>query len=193
VKYQVPSQFLRRSSISCRQSVPTSALVADRSVAFHCVPICAIVFHVASFASTRVVTGCGYPVAAAYGLLRGVLSFPVGQKADENDAYYHRLYYHRLYVKGSLRGVPVTVPDWALRVRALRKSLDLKQVEFAVRFSVTQAAVSRWESGTKEPSPENYIRMANMAAKPACLWFLEKAGVDVPRLRTLILNEKEGR
>jgi len=87
----------------------------------------------------------------------------------------------------------VTVPDWALRVRALRKSLDLKQVEFAARFSVTQAAVSRWENGTKEPSPENYIRMANMAAKPACFWFLEKAGVDVPRLRRLILNGKEGR
>ena len=87
----------------------------------------------------------------------------------------------------------MTAPEWALRVRALRKSLDLKQVEFAARFSVTQAAVSRWESGTKEPSPENYIRMANMAAKPACLWFLEKAGVDVPRLRNLILNEKEGK
>ena len=93
----------------------------------------------------------------------------------------------------SLRGAPVTVPDWALHVRALRKSLDLKQVEFAARFFVTQAAVSHWESGTKEPSPENYIRMANMAAKPACLWFLEKAGVDVPRLRSLILNEKEGK
>jgi hypothetical protein len=63
----------------------------------------------------------------------------------------------------------------------------------ARNYSPRHTAVSRWENGTKEPSPENYIRMANMAAKPICFWFLEKAGVDMPRLRSLILNGKDGK
>jgi hypothetical protein len=56
-------------------------------------------------------------------------------------------------------------------------------VEFAKRFNVTQAAVSRWESGVKEPSTENYIRMGNLAREPGCYWFWKKAGVDVDRIR----------
>jgi len=86
----------------------------------------------------------------------------------------------------------VALPDWAQRVGTLRKELGLKQVQFAAKFGVTQAAISRWESGAKEPSAENYIRMGNMAAKPGCFWFLEKAGVDVTRLRRLFLEEKAG-
>jgi transcriptional regulator with XRE-family HTH domain len=78
----------------------------------------------------------------------------------------------------------VTLPEWATRVRALRKALGLKQLEFATRFSVTQAAVSRWENGSKEPSAENYIRMGNMAHEPECFWFWKKAGLDVSRIRT---------
>ena|SRR5438067_3230361 len=85
----------------------------------------------------------------------------------------------------------VALPDWAQRVGTLRKELGLKQVQFAAKFGVTQAAISRWESGAKEPSAENYIRMGNMAAKPGCFWFLEKAGVDVTRLRRLFLEEKQ--
>ena len=84
----------------------------------------------------------------------------------------------------------MTVPEWAERIAALRKKLALKQVEFAQTFRVTQAAVSLWESGTKEPSVENYIRMGNMAAKPGCFWFLEKAGLDLRRLRSLLAEEK---
>jgi transcriptional regulator with XRE-family HTH domain len=72
---------------------------------------------------------------------------------------------------------------------ALRKQLDLKQVDFAKRFNVTQAAISRWESGTKEPSVENYIRMGNIAYAPDCYWFWERAGVDIERLRTLVSEE----
>lgn len=80
----------------------------------------------------------------------------------------------------------MTVPEWAERVAALRKKLELKQIEFAQRFHVTQAAVSRWESGVKEPSVENYIRMGNIAPDPECFWFWEKAGVDINRIRALL-------
>jgi len=84
----------------------------------------------------------------------------------------------------------VTKPEWSERVAALRKKLKLKQAEFAEAFGVTQAAVSRWECGKKEPSFENYIRMGNMAADPDCFWFWVKAGVDVDRIRSLILQKE---
>src|SRR5437773_2514162 len=45
----------------------------------------------------------------------------------------------------------VALPDWAQRVGTLRKELGLKQVQFAAKFGVTQAAISRWESGAKQP------------------------------------------
>ena len=82
-----------------------------------------------------------------------------------------------------------TTPEWAQHVEALRRELGLKQVDFAKRFNVTQAAVSRWENGSKEPSVENYIRMGNVARPPECYWFWKHAGFDIERLRNLILEE----
>jgi DNA-binding XRE family transcriptional regulator len=75
-------------------------------------------------------------------------------------------------------------PEWAQKVRELRESLGLRQVDFAAKFSVTQAAISRWETGIKEPSTDNYIKMGNMASKPSCFWFWEKAGFDLARIRS---------
>lgn len=77
----------------------------------------------------------------------------------------------------------MTTPDWAERILALRKNLGLKQVDFATHFGVTQAAVSRWENGSKEPSVENYLRMGNLATAPDCYWFWERAGLDLTRIR----------
>lgn len=76
-------------------------------------------------------------------------------------------------------------PNWASRIVALRKSLGLLQVEFAQRLLVTQAAVSRWENGSSNPSAENYIRMADLADDINCVWFWKQAGVDVERLARL--------
>ena len=84
----------------------------------------------------------------------------------------------------------VTRPEWANRIVALRKQLGLLQTQFAERLQVTQAAVSRWESGDSEPSPENYIRMANLADEMNCLWFLEHVGVDVSRIERLVAARK---
>ena len=85
----------------------------------------------------------------------------------------------------------MTEAEWAHRVAGLRRKLNLTQVEFAKIFGVTQAAVSRWESGTKEPSIENYIRMGNIAAESDCRWFWEKAGVDVNRVVTLLGQQQK--
>jgi transcriptional regulator with XRE-family HTH domain len=72
--------------------------------------------------------------------------------------------------------------EWAARVAALRKQLGLLQADFGQLFGVRQSSVSRWENGGKEPSVENYIRMANLADEASYLWFLERAGVDTDRL-----------
>jgi DNA-binding transcriptional regulator YiaG len=77
-----------------------------------------------------------------------------------------------------------TRPEWAQKVTELRKSLGLRQVDFAAKFSVTQAAISRWETGIKEPSTENYLKMGNIASRPSCFWFWERAGVDLTRIQS---------
>ena len=84
----------------------------------------------------------------------------------------------------------MATPEWANRVVALRKQLGLLQTQFAERLRVTQAAVSRWESGASEPSAENYIRMANLADEMNYLWFLEHIGVDVSRIERLAVARK---
>lgn len=84
-----------------------------------------------------------------------------------------------------------TTPGWSQRISALRKELRENQAEFAKRFKVTQTMVSYWESGTKEPSVKNYIRMGNLAEPPVCFWFWKKAGVDVDRMRTLVTQQAD--
>jgi transcriptional regulator with XRE-family HTH domain len=88
-----------------------------------------------------------------------------------------------------MNGMPLR-PDWAQKVTELRKSLGLKQIEFAAKFAVTQAAVSRWETGVKEPSAENYIRMGNMASEPECFWFWKRAGLDLTKMRAIPEGKK---
>ena len=73
-------------------------------------------------------------------------------------------------------------PDWAQRVVSLRKELGLSQVQFAELLVVTQGAVSRWESGVKQPSAEHFLQMGNLADENECLWFWRRAGVDVKRI-----------
>jgi transcriptional regulator with XRE-family HTH domain len=79
----------------------------------------------------------------------------------------------------------VAKPEWADRVTAVRKQLGLLQTQFAERLQVTQAAVSQWESGASEPSPESYIRIANLSDDANCLWFLEHVGLDLSRMDRL--------
>jgi DNA-binding XRE family transcriptional regulator len=84
----------------------------------------------------------------------------------------------------------VAKPDWADRIAALRQYLGLLQTQFAELFGVTQAAVSQWESGSREPSVENYIRMGNLADEADCIWFWERAGVDMKRIERWISARK---
>jgi DNA-binding XRE family transcriptional regulator len=84
----------------------------------------------------------------------------------------------------------VALPEWAQRVVTLRRSLGLLQAQFAEKFGVKQSSVSRWESGTREPSIENYILMGNLADEADCVWFWERAGVEIKRIERWISARK---
>jgi predicted transcriptional regulator len=84
----------------------------------------------------------------------------------------------------------LALPEWAQRVVTLRHKLGLLQVQFADQLAVKQASVSRWESGTMEPSVEKYIRMGNLADEADCIWFWERAGVDMKRIERWISVRK---
>jgi transcriptional regulator with XRE-family HTH domain len=71
--------------------------------------------------------------------------------------------------------------EWASRIRALRvDKLKLSQPEFAARlgFPQAQAMISRWESGEKRPTPENFIALANISEGEDRLHFWEEAGLE---------------
>ena len=47
------------------------------------------------------------------------------------------------------------------RIKALRVSLGLNQVEFAAQLSVTKQSVSNWENGNILPSIDMLIKICN--------------------------------
>jgi transcriptional regulator with XRE-family HTH domain len=52
-------------------------------------------------------------------------------------------------------------------IRNLRKSLGLTQVEFAVRLGIDQGAVTNWERGKRNPSPEYLLKIASLTTDEA--------------------------
>jgi transcriptional regulator with XRE-family HTH domain len=75
------------------------------------------------------------------------------------------------------------------RIHALRRAMDLSQVAFAAEMGVGRIAALYWESGRSKPSPEAYVRMANVAKEldiSTATWFLEQAGIDIEGLRDLL-------
>ena len=49
--------------------------------------------------------------------------------------------------------------EWVRKILQLRKRLGLNQSEFAARLNYSAMALSRWESGSHEPTAEAYVRM----------------------------------
>jgi SOS-response transcriptional repressor LexA len=91
-----------------------------------------------------------------------------------------------------------SLPEWASKILKVRKRLGLNQTEFAARLNYSAMALSRWESGSHEPTSEAYIQMGNLASEPEASWFWTRAGlksadvsrmfpdrVDVPRKASL--------
>lgn len=77
------------------------------------------------------------------------------------------------------------LPEWANKILKVRRRLGLNQSEFASRLSYSAMALSRWESGSHEPTSEAYIQMGNLAGEPEASWFWTRAGMksaDVSRM-----------
>lgn len=70
------------------------------------------------------------------------------------------------------------LPQWARRVRELRKKLHLNQIDFAKRLNCSSMVVSRWERGLHKPPADCLIAMGKMAGPPAGWYFWKMAGID---------------
>jgi SOS-response transcriptional repressor LexA len=68
-------------------------------------------------------------------------------------------------------------PEWVRRILQLRKRLGLNQSEFAARLNYSAMALSRWESGSHEPTAEAYVQMGNLADASESSWFWTRAGL----------------
>jgi SOS-response transcriptional repressor LexA len=78
-----------------------------------------------------------------------------------------------------------SLPEWASKILKVRRRLGLNQSEFAARLNYSAMALSRWESGSHEPTSEAYIQMGNLAGEPEASWFWTRAGMksaDVSRM-----------
>ena len=68
-------------------------------------------------------------------------------------------------------------PEWVRKILQLRKRLGLNQSELAARLNYSAMALSRWESGTHEPTAEAYVQMGNLAEGKDSTWFWTRAGL----------------
>lgn len=76
--------------------------------------------------------------------------------------------------KKSRRQAAQGLPEWAAKIRSVRG--DRTQAEFAHLCNVTQVTISRWESGTDQPTPGAYARLATLCGKPNRAYFWELSG-----------------
>lgn len=70
------------------------------------------------------------------------------------------------------------LPDWARKTFGLRKHLGLSQTAFGSRLHYSAMAVSRWETGSQEPTAHCYIQLGNLAGEPECWEFWARAGLQ---------------
>lgn len=76
---------------------------------------------------------------------------------------------------GNTRKVTI---EWAERIIALRKRLQLSQTELGKRVNASAMAVSRWERGVQEPTAGIHIQLGNLTGDPECWYFWGRAGLQ---------------
>lgn len=67
-------------------------------------------------------------------------------------------------------------------IRVLRVKQGMTQTDLAKYLGVGQTAVSAWETGDNTPPADALVKMGNLASYPDCLFFYEKAGMDLKRV-----------
>jgi DNA-binding XRE family transcriptional regulator len=73
-------------------------------------------------------------------------------------------------------------PEIGDLVRELRVAKGMTQGDFARVLHVNQSRVSEWETGVATPPADACIALGNLAPYPNCLFFYEKAGMDLKRV-----------
>src|ERR1700734_3813397 len=81
--------------------------------------------------------------------------------------------------------------EWVRKILQLRKRLGLNQSEFAGRLNYSAMALSRWESGSHEPTAEAYVRMGNLADAGESNWFWTRAGLKSGSLGCMLREGSE--
>jgi len=84
----------------------------------------------------------------------------------------------------------------AEKIAGLQAALGMNQEEFAMQLSISHVTLINWRKGKAEPGAHNYIQLANVADdngyQDLAVYFLEKAGVEMARLRGLLPEFKKG-
>jgi transcriptional regulator with XRE-family HTH domain len=70
------------------------------------------------------------------------------------------------------------LPAYARRIKALRQSLGLNQLQFGKRLKCSSMVISRWERGLQKPPADCLIAMGKIAGAPAGWFFWKLAGID---------------
>jgi SOS-response transcriptional repressor LexA len=68
--------------------------------------------------------------------------------------------------------------EWAKRVIALRRRLQMSQSELGKQMNASAMAVSRWERGVQEPPANIYVQLGNLTGDPECWYFWARAGLS---------------
>jgi SOS-response transcriptional repressor LexA len=68
--------------------------------------------------------------------------------------------------------------EWAKRVLALRRRLNVSQSDLGRQMNASAMAVSRWERGVQEPPANIYIQLGNLTGDPECWYFWGRAGLS---------------
>jgi SOS-response transcriptional repressor LexA len=76
--------------------------------------------------------------------------------------------------------------DWVIKILRLRIRLGLNQSELADRLNYSAMALSRWESGTHEPTSRAYLQMGNLAEGKESTWFWTRAGMNTADLSRML-------
>jgi SOS-response transcriptional repressor LexA len=67
--------------------------------------------------------------------------------------------------------------EWAKRILALRRRLQMSQSDLGEQMNASAMAVSRWERGVQEPPASVYIQLGNLTGDPECWFFWGQAGL----------------
>src|SRR5271170_6875882 len=68
--------------------------------------------------------------------------------------------------------------EWAKRIIALRRRLQMSQSELGKQMNTSAMAVSRWERGVQEPPANIYVQLGNLTGDPECWYFWGRAGLS---------------